>query len=99
MRYFRYVERTVTRRRCRHKCTTARGRLLGGALSGDDENLPFCYYVAREVELEQENRKAEEAIEGLFFIAYKALDPKNRSRISATGAEQTEKYIRRYYDT
>ena len=99
VRYFKYFEKTVTRRRCRHKCTTAKVSLLGGALLGDDEKIPFCYYVARVVELLQEERKAEEAIEGLFFIAYNALDPKGRSRISATRAEQTEKYIRRYYDT
>ena len=45
----------------------------------EDKILPFYYYVARIEELQQEERKDGDEVEGMSCIAYNNLDTKRRT--------------------
>ena len=99
--YYRDNNGQLRRRRHRYTGKIPKGRLLGGAPSPATELLPFCYYIARIEELQQEERKDGEAVEGLSANDYKQLDARGRidafRRLGLT--TQADEDIRRYYET
>ena len=63
--YHRDDDGQLRRRRCRFAGQIPKGHLMGGAPTTTSELLPFCYYIARIEELQQEERKDGEVVDGL----------------------------------
>ena len=100
-RYYIDNEGQLRRRRYCYTRQIPRGRLLVGALTIVTELLPFCYYISRIEELQQQERKEGEAVEGLSANDYNQQDTRGRieafKRLGLT--TQTEADIRKYYES